>query len=279
VAFWIVLLPSPAHAQTQTCSDCDCYQIPMPTRCEGCCGIASGNISQVTDSTLVLAEGQFTGGAGGAKKAFQLKPSTKKNATLKEGAAATVYYRKEGDVAERIDMVEALKGLLVPGNGVTQPLPSLCDRFEPIPPDTLRVDMGNNVILAHVPELHLLNVAGRELLDVRRTSNGIAVNARTFSEDGKIIAEIIDNRFYVNPNNFFRVERPDQNSLIVFDLHDRKVVDVRYVNLYTVSIRGIFQIPGGPSLTVAEDGLSFDGIHSANTCGSVSAPNMTFFKF
>ena len=51
-----------------------------------------------------------------------------------------------------------------------------------------------------------------------------------------MIAEIVDNRFYINPNNFFRIEKPDSHSLLVYDLNNKKVIDIRYINSHTVRV-------------------------------------------
>jgi hypothetical protein len=244
LALWILLAIHPA--KSQQCSACDCYHIPISTQCEGCCGIAAGKITAVTDSTVAITGKTSTNESTPVSRTFALKPETRKNATLKEGAPATVFYRREGNVAERIDLLEALQGLLIPGDGPDPPLPSGCPPFVRTLPNTLRVYLGSNAGLSTYDDVSVLNVAGTELLDLRRTTKGLAISAKTFSADGKIIAEIIDNRFYVNPNNFFRIEKPDSHSLVVYDLMGIRVLDIKYINTRSVRALGIFQLPGAP---------------------------------
>ncbi len=264
IASLVLLFTSTANAQQ--CPDCDCYHFPIPKKCENCCGVANGKITSVTNSSVVITEKESASDGVTAKKSFVLKPDTKKNAVLKEGAPATVYYRRQGNVATQIDLVEALKGLLVPADEPDPPLPESCYRVHPVPPDALRVYLGGNAGYTTSDQVTVLSVRGTDLLDLRRTPNGLAINAKTFSEDGKIIAEIIDNRFYINPNNFFRMEKPDSHSIIVYDTHDRKVLDVRYVNSHSVKVLGIFQVPGTLPVIIDEYQLSFGGFHSTGSC-------------
>jgi len=216
----------------------------------------------------VITEKEFTSDVVTAKKSFALKPDTKKNGVLREGASATVYYRKEGNVATQVDLLDALKGLLVPGDEPDPPLPSSCYRVHPVPPDALRVYLSGNAGYTAADQVTVLSVKGTDLLDLRRTSTGLAINAKTFSEDGKIVAEIIDNQFYINPNNFFRMERPDSHSIIVYDIRDRKVLDIRYINSHSVKVLGMFQVPGVTPLIIDEAQLSLGGFHTVGSCFS-----------
>ncbi len=234
---------------------------PIPKKCENCCGVTSGKITSVTNSRVEITENTTTSDAVTAKKTFALKPDTKKNGILREGAPATVYYRKEGNVATQVDLVEALKGLLIPGDEPDPALPSSCYRVHPVPPDALRVYLGGDAGYTTADQVTVLTVRGTDLLALRRTSKGLAINAKTFSEDGKIIAEIIDNRFYINPNNFFKMVRPDSHSITVYDLRNRKVLDIRFINSHSVKVLGIFQLPGVAPVIIDEAQLSVGGIN------------------
>jgi hypothetical protein len=266
IALSVLLSASTTNAQQ--CSNCDCYHFPIPKKCESCCGVASGKITSVTNSSVVISEKESTSDAATVKKTFALKPDTKKNGVLREGAPATVYYRKEGNVATQVDLVEALKGLLVPGDQPDPPLPSSCYRLHPVPPDALRVYLGGNAGYTTGDQVTVLNVKGTDLLDFRRTSKGLAINAKTFSEDGKIIAEIIDNRFYINANNFFRMEKPDSHSIIVYDIRDRKVLDITFINSHSVKVLGIFQFPDAAPVIIDEAQLSLGGNNFFGSCFS-----------
>ena len=48
-----------------------------------------------------------------------------------------------------------------------------------------------------------LRMNGRDLLTLYRNKDGLEVSASVFSADGRVIAQIERNRFFVNPNNYF----------------------------------------------------------------------------
>lgn len=255
-------------ASAQQCSDCDCYHFPTPEKCTKCCGVSTGKITDVTKEKVVIEENGSTSDSVTVKKTFLLKPDTKKNGILIQGAPATVYFSREGNVAAQVDLIDALKGLLVPGDEPDPPLPASCYAVHPVPADALRVYLGGNAGYTTADQVTVLSVKGNDLLDLRRTPNGLAINAKTFSEDGKIIAEIIDNHFYINPNNSFRMSNPDSHSIVVYDLRARKVLDIRYMNSHSVRVLGTFQVPGAAPLIIDEAELSLGRFHSVGSCFS-----------
>lgn len=115
-------------------------------------------------------------------------------------------------------------------------------------------------------DLVVLKIKGIDVLGVRRTSNGLAIFATVFSEDGKIVAQIIDNRFYVNPNNFFKMERPNAHSLVVYDLQEKKVLDVSYINSHSVKVSGTFHVSGGLPVVVDQNQLLIGGNSISDSC-------------
>ena len=268
-----VLLLTSTIGSAQQCSDCDCYHFPIPNKCESCCGVATGNIASVTNSNLVLSQKESNGET--IKKTFGLKPNTRKNAVLKEGAPATVYYHKNSSAAVQVDLVEALKGLLLPGNEPDPPLPcpnGIIPSYpsgEPIfsASKTVKMFLGNSVVaFAPADGVTVLRIKGIDVLDLRRTSNGVAILAKVFSEDGKVVAQIIDNRLYVNPGNFLRIDNPDSHSLAVYDMHQRQLLAIRYLNSQTVRVVGIFQVPERAPVLISEDELLVGTNRFHNVC-------------
>lgn len=262
--FSLLLISGNSMAQ-QKCPQCDCNHIPIEKKCEDCCGIASGEITSVTNSKVELSERLSTSESVAVKKTFALTPGTKRNAALKEGAQATVYYHRDGNVATKVDLVERLSGLLIPSNKPDPPLPNSCGP-DPVPVDALRVYAGSNVGISTSREITVLSVKGVDLIDLRRTPNGIAISARTFGEDGKIVAQIVDNQFYVNPSNFFRLDRPNNHSLSVYDVRGTKVVDITYINPHSVVILGVFRVPDAPPVVVNENEIVLGGFRFTEGC-------------
>lgn len=114
----LVLTRGAVYGQ-QSCDKCDCIHPPVPTKCEKCCGVAIGTITSVTDTGVVLTRTTQEGKP--VEQAFALDKHTAKNASLKKGAEATVYFAREKRTAERVDVTEALEGLLEPANEADPP--------------------------------------------------------------------------------------------------------------------------------------------------------------
>lgn len=262
------VLFSAATSKAQQCSECDCYHIPISTRCEGCCGIAAGEVSNITSSSVAITGKVLGTEDTPPKRTFVITPKTKRNGELKEGAPVTVYYKRQGNVAERVDLVEALSGLLTPAGRPDPPLPTGCTMSGPIPPNAIRVYLGTSAGISTFDDVSVITVMKNDLLDLRRTRNGLAIGAKTFSADGKVVAEIVDNRFYVNPNNFFRMDRPDGHSLAVYDLKGVKVLDVTYINTHSVRVLGTFLLPGSIPVTVSETEILLGSNRITDFCGS-----------
>ncbi|MGC9995145.1 MAG: hypothetical protein ABSE79_07465 [Terriglobia bacterium] len=108
----------------------------------------------------------------------------------------------------------------------------------------------------------LCSEAGLETVALK---DQICLGVRIFGRDGRIVAEIRDNEFSSNPNNYFRKERPDKSTLIVYDQEDKKVLDVRFLNPTTVRFLGILNYPNsmGPLVISKTGGTFFDGMCAA----------------
>ena len=159
-----------------------------------------------------------------------------------------------------------LHGLLVPANDLAPPT-----RCPPGPPDALNVFFGSSVSWATMFPLRVVNIGGENLLVVNKTADGLAVSAKIFSEDTRIVAEIIDNEFHINPNNYFRRDRPDKHTLIVFDQRGRQVFNIRFLNPSTIKVSGIFYYPSSRPVIIADDHTTLpNGGVISGTCHSGS---------
>jgi len=253
----VVLLFLSMGAHGGGCTNCDCYHFPVPETCERCCGVATGTITAVTRSSVALAKSH-----GGVEKTFALTPQTKKNAALEPGKKATVYYRKPADVAAAVDLTDALSGLLTPGREPDPPSPC----HMPVPPQALKVYLGNSLTWLTGENETILRIHGEDILTLRRTDRGAAISARVLSADGKVVAELIDNRFYVNPNNYFRVVRPDEHSLIVYGPEGRKALNIRFLNPSSFKLLGTFGYPGYSPFIIGEEEQTIRGFTSTRNC-------------
>jgi hypothetical protein len=116
-------------------------------------------------------------------------------------------------------------------------------------------------------QMAALRFGKQEVLTVRRTAKGIAVSAAVFSADGRAVAQIIDNHFYINPNNFFRSERSDSHSLVVYDQQAQEVLRIRYLNPLSVKVTGVFYSLKSQLVLVKEDEILIGGARLRHVCG------------
>ena len=132
-------------------------------------------------------------------------------------------------------------GTLHPSN---DPLPDTPPTVR-IPQDALRMYLGDACAYTTQASIVILRIAGKDLLAMKRSKAGLLINAKIFSQDGRIIADIEDNEFSVNPNNYFKIKRPDTSSLVVYDQNDNEALNVRYGSKSMLRVLGRFYSPRG----------------------------------
>jgi hypothetical protein len=152
-------------------------------------------------------------------------------------------------------------GELLPAKDPTPPNP--CGK---IPSDAIALFLGNSAVFGNTFPHTVLMVRNENVLSIGKSGPGMTVSAKVFSRDGRIVAQTIDNEFFINPNNFFRRERPDKSTLVVYDQEDRQVLRVRYLNSSAIRILGIFNFPGISPVIIDEDQLVLSGRVVSHFC-------------
>lgn len=118
----------------------------------------------------------------------------------------------------------------------------------------LEIFLGaNQVVLKEKPSVTVLSIAGQGLVSVKQAENGLAVSATVISGDERVVATLTDNKFTVNPNNIFRLSRPDKSTLEVFDQFNHKALGVEYLNRKAMRIVGEFRVPGRKPVIVTQE--------------------------
>jgi hypothetical protein len=143
-----------------------------------------------------------------------------------------------------------IHGLLIPSN---EPMPD--NPCREIPANALAIFLGRCAAFSSDPFHVVLRIQGENVLSFSRVNNRIAVNAKVYSRDGRIVAEIRDNEFFINPNNYFRRERRDAHSLVVLDQNGHNVLDVSFLNPRAIRFSGIFNHPERPVVISPDAGL------------------------
>lgn len=161
-------------------------------------------------------------------------------------------------------------GLLVPAN--EQDPKTNCPR---VPSNAVLILLGNMPVYATKFPHRVISVDKDEvLLSIDRKEKGIAVSARVFSEDGKIVAEIINNEFFLNTSNYFRRVRPDKHTLVVYNLAGEEVLSVRYLNKRTVRLLAHFRHPSGAEVNITEN-----GVHAIEPTMDARIPDLTIEQY
>lgn len=160
-----------------------------------------------------------------------------------------------------VEEVTSLSGILIPDNKPTPDNP--CGD---IPSNAIALFLGNSVAYTSKFPHTVIEVVDQDLLVIDKQEEKIMISAKFFSRDGKIVAELKENKFYINPNNYFRLERPDDHNLIVYDQEAQEVLNVKFINPSTIKLLGIFYFPNRSPIIIREDVQIFGGLRMSN-CG------------
>jgi hypothetical protein len=92
---------------------------------------------------------------------------------------------------------------------------------------------------------------------MRFTQEGVSLSATVYREDGRLVAQIEDDKYTVNPNNYF--ESPlliDKSTLSVRDKHGVEVLRASFLNEQTFELLGTFEVPGTETVRITRDGIT-----------------------
>ncbi len=137
---------------------------------------------------------------------------------------------------------------------------------ENIPAGDLIAFLGNNTYYTNKFPHVAIKIKDENFLFIDKYRYGISITLKIFDRNRKIIAEIKNNKFYLNPNNIFKRERPDKHTLIVYDQKGEKVLYVRHLNQSAIKILGTFHFPNTPSLFITEDVLKIGVASFSHVC-------------
>ena len=290
----VVVIPIVVQAQEPKCPKG--YQ-PYANRCVtqrmadyiSCIEASGGNRDEISEEITHLTAGKTSGGVKGSGGGVIAKGS---GAVLLDKASekvlakklATKWFPKGMDKCAQFldkttarDIKKTIKqaiqentvqtsGLLVPGNMPT-PTNLPCYGY-PFSKDDMIVIYGNSVSFTNSSPTTILKVGSERLLSYDKKNGKVALSGRFFSDDGKIVAELRNNQFDVNPNNYFRIERPTKHQLLVYDQKGNEALNVNYINASTIKILGRFNIPSAPPIILSEEGMKTGrGIMSGNCSG------------
>src|ERR1035437_1328201 len=143
-------------------------------------------------------------------------------------------------------------GLLLPAN---DPMPDVSWA----PSNSCFMIFGGNICAATpssiIPAIRFL---GDDVLQIGQNDKGAFVNGTFFDNDRKLVAILETNEWTLNRFNYFR-KFPTKNSLIVTDMEDKELLNVRFSNRNLFRITGIFRFPDGSEAIVTTNYLDYTG--------------------
>ncbi|HZL77880.1 MAG TPA: hypothetical protein VFC17_03435 [Candidatus Limnocylindrales bacterium] len=135
-------------------------------------------------------------------------------------------------------------GILTPDN---EPDPTPFD----VPNGAVKIFLGNvrSYSSAMDADHIVLFVRTNKVVWFRRTHNGLYFSADIFRSNERGVAKIRDNRWEVNPNNYYEILTNTPHELKVTD-KDGVLLRCRYLNENAVQIEGRFQFSDFPSVVI-----------------------------
>jgi hypothetical protein len=160
--------------------------------------------------------------------------------------------------------VPVITGVITPSNEPNIQSNSHCV----IPANVAKLYLGSNVFYwEHAQKSIAVLFYGQNLITINIKPEGLSINATIYREDGRLVAQITDNKFVINPNQYFQLRSRDQHELRVEGKDSTLLLYVRYLNEKTFLFEGILAVPGKRALTVTQNYISDDqNDHFSNNC-------------
>ena len=141
------------------------------------------------------------------------------------------------------------KGGLSPDN---IPWENFADKFKDLPEDAKVLFLGSASSYTTKFPHTVIQIAGEDVLSIDKRDGRLLLNAILYSQDGKILAKIIENKFHVNQHNYFDLKKTE-HSLKVIDQQGKEALMVHYLNPRSIKINGTFYKNGEPYVILKDD--------------------------
>jgi len=130
-------------------------------------------------------------------------------------------------------------GILIPDNKPNPNILKLCT----IPNNHFVLILGRYITYTNAFPFTIISLDDKPLVSINKTNDKLSVSGEFYSTDRRIVAQITNNKFTINPNNYFRIERPNFHRLIVYDQYNNLVLDIEFINNLVIKIIGDYYPP------------------------------------
>ncbi len=146
--------------------------------------------------------------------------------------------------------LSSLSDTLVPGDQATPDIP--CAKGYPRE-DAMKVFFDGAVtVITKFPHTIISANHDPRLVINKHGDGSTSISATVVSGDGRIIAEIQDNKFIVNQLNYLTMDRTDRSSLKVRDQQGKDVLDVTLLNKYALVVSAfVVYVKSGDTIELA----------------------------
>jgi len=265
LATYLLLIPAFQRQTAVECKKCDCTTYPQTTEvCVRCCFVTKGRIESTEGDTLTTTP--LSQSPQRPTRKFKVTPTTKYNAPPKVGSDATIYYHKSGNenVATRIELTDYIEGQLTPGSEPTPAINAECMSFGQAS-DATAVLFGSNTTVALGFPYNALTVRDTPLVSLQRTEKGLLVSAKIFDAKQALIAQIVDNHFYVTLSEALKLAQPTVHSLTLFN-GQSQILDIEFLNPHAIAVTGDFYGPDGSHIQITPEVMTINTSHLADSC-------------
>jgi hypothetical protein len=130
------------------------------------------------------------------------------------------------------------------------------------PFDAVQLLLGDGLaIIARHSDTAMIAVNGHPLITIGMREGRVRITAKLADQQNRRLFTVIDNEFNVDQQAGFNPRMPDAHTLVVRDIEDTEVLNVKYIAPRVIRIVGRFHLPGmaGPVVIDAKDGIRWPG--------------------
>jgi hypothetical protein len=122
----------------------------------------------------------------------------------------------------------ALSGTIVPGDEeAPRPANALCTAMNFGGFDLI---LGGSHLYSPRADRTIIQVDAERTLALSHDNGRMALSMVVRSDDGKVVVEIEKGEFRINQNNYFKMKRPNEHELTVYDQMNNPVLEMKYPN-------------------------------------------------